>query len=132
MTPVLLDANVLIALTVADHVHHEAAQRWLTSTEAPVATCPITEGSLLRYLMRHGTSAAEAVANLDLIRAEPWHHFWPDDLAYDRELLGGVIGHRQVTDAYLVALARRHGSVVVTLDRGMAAWHPDHVVTIAT
>lgn len=39
----------------------------------------------------------------------------------------GVIGHRQVTDAYLVALARHHGGRLATLDRGLAALHGEDV-----
>ncbi len=39
----------------------------------------------------------------------------------------GVIGHRQVTDAYLVALARHHGGRVATLDKGLAALQGEHV-----
>ena len=32
-----------------------------------------------------------------------------------------VVGHRQVTDAYLLGLAMRLGSALVTLDRGLAS-----------
>jgi predicted nucleic acid-binding protein len=31
------------------------------------------------------------------------------------------VGHRQVTDAHLLALGRRHGGAVATLDRGLLA-----------
>lgn len=33
--------------------------------------------------------------------------------------------HRQVTDAYLAALARTHGGRLLTFDRGLAAAHAD-------
>ena len=65
------------------------------------------------------------MGHLDALRANDWHHFWPDDLPYSGEQLTGVIGHRQVTDAYLTSLARHHGGTVATLDRGLAAIHPD-------
>ena len=42
---VLLDANVLIALLVDDHVHHEAAENWFTDMAEPLATCPITRAA---------------------------------------------------------------------------------------
>jgi hypothetical protein len=45
---VLLDANVLIALVVADHVQRDATETWLAGTTGRVATCPITQGSLVR------------------------------------------------------------------------------------
>jgi hypothetical protein len=42
----------------------------------------------------------------------------------------GVLGHRQVTDAYLAALARRNGGRLATFDRGLAALHEDVVMLI--
>ncbi len=128
MTSYLLDANVLIAWTTASHVHHEAVWDWYGSVESSgstIATCPITEGALLRYRVREGATARSAAAQLEVLRANSWHHFWPDDIDYSASILGGVIGHRQVTDAYLVALANHHGGRVATLDRGLAALHPE-------
>ncbi len=119
----LADGNLLIALTVDDHVHYERAQTWFED-EAPVlATCPITEGTLLRFLMRAGKSATESIAVLDTIRGQSWHRFWTDDIPYDGDLLSGVIGHRQVTDAYLVALARGNEGRLATFDKGLATTH---------
>lgn len=42
----------------------------------------------------------------------------------------GIQGHRQVTDAYLVELARHHRGVLVTFDRGLAALNGDGVERI--
>jgi toxin-antitoxin system PIN domain toxin len=123
----LADGNVLIALTVVDHVHHDLAIGWFDETGPTLATCPITEGTLLRFLMRAGQRAVDAMAVLDGIRAQEWHSFWPGDIPYEAAHMVGVIGHRQVTDAYLVALARRHGGRVATLDAGLAALHGDSV-----
>lgn len=123
MTAFLADGNVLIALTVADHIHHAVAVDWFDAGQADLATCPITEGTLLRFLVREGQAAPQAVAVLDALRDQSWHRFWPDSLPYRREQLGGVVGHRQVTDAYLVALAADHGEQLVTFDRGLAALH---------
>jgi predicted nucleic acid-binding protein len=53
------------------------------------------------------------------------HEFWPDDLGYDVVDLRGVVGHRQVPDAYLAALARSRGGRLATLDRALALLHPD-------
>jgi len=126
----LADGNVLVALTVSDHVHQRAVADWFELAEPDLATCPITQGTLLRFLLREGQSAATAIGVLDEIRAQPWHCFWPDDVEYLEEHLVGVIGHRQVTDAYLVVLARAHGGSVVTLDRGLAALHGDGVTLL--
>jgi predicted nucleic acid-binding protein len=57
---VLLDANVLIALLVEDHVHHEAAESWFVGMGGNFATCPITQGSLMRLLIREGQTAVAA------------------------------------------------------------------------
>jgi predicted nucleic acid-binding protein len=35
----------------------------------------------------------------------------------------GIIGYRQVTDAYLALLARKHGSSLATMDQALAAVH---------
>ncbi len=127
MTTFLADGNVLVALTVVEHVHHDLAINWFENGQPKLATCPITEGTLVRFLMRSGQTAINAMAVLEAIRSEDWHVFWPDALPLERVYLAGVIGHRQVTDAYLVALARHNDARVVTLDRGLAALHPKHV-----
>jgi predicted nucleic acid-binding protein len=51
------------------------------------------------------------------------HEFWPDDVSYLDMSTTGIVGHRQVTDAYLVLLARKHGGSVATMDRALAAVH---------
>ncbi len=42
------------------------------------------------------------------------------------------MGHRQVTDAYLASLARAHSGRLATMDRGLAALHPDVTVLVPT
>ena len=123
----LLDANVLVALVVPDHVHHGAAEAWLATDDRPFATCPVTEGMLVRLLVREGAGAAAATAVLAAVARHPRHAFWPADLPYAHADLRRVDGHRQVTDAYLAALARAHGGRLATFDRALAALHPDVV-----
>jgi uncharacterized protein len=122
---ILLDANVLIALLVEDHVHHEAAEAWFAGTAEAIATCPITQGSLVRLLVREGQSAQAATALVSALMAEPRHEFWPGDAAFDVVSVDGVIGHRQVTDAYLAHLARVRGGRLATFDQGLAKLHAD-------
>jgi toxin-antitoxin system PIN domain toxin len=122
---VLLDANVLIALLVDDHVHHEAAEAWFIDMAGHFATCPITQGSLMRLLVREGQSAAAAHAILDGTTTDPRHEFWADDIPYTDVPTHGIIGHRQVTDAYLAQLARAHGSRLATFDQAVAKLHHD-------
>lgn len=121
----LLDANVLIALVVADHVHHPAAESWLANSDMPFATCPITQGSLVRLLLREGQPAQTAQAVLVALAEDERHEFWPDHLSYADVPLTGVIGHRQVTDTYLAHLARNLGGRLITFDQGLAKSHPD-------
>lgn len=125
MTTFLADGNVLIALVVTDHVHHGEVTRWFVEHQPVLATCPITEGTLLRFLVRSGISASESMLVLDGLRAQPWHRFWPADLPFQMSQLDGVLGHRQITDAYLVALTKANGGRLATLDRGIAALHSD-------
>lgn len=107
---VLLDANVFIALLVDDHVHHQAAGNWFAGMTEGFATCPVTEGSLMRLLIREGQPAAAARTILSGTAASSRHEFWADDVPYAGGPAQGIAGHRQVTDAYLAQLARAHGS----------------------
>jgi hypothetical protein len=132
VTAFLADGNLLIALVVSDHVHHGPALEWFERTEPNLATCPITEGTLIRFLVREGVGAAAATGLLDTVRDRDWHRFWPADLPLVADQFTGVVGHRQVTDSYLVALATHHGGRLVTLDRGVAAVHGDAVELVAT
>jgi toxin-antitoxin system PIN domain toxin len=124
---VLLDANVLIALVVADHIHHDAAEEWLSGTTGSIATCPVTQGSLIRMLIREGQPAATAQAVVSAIEGSPRHEFWPDDVSYRDVPMKGVIGHRQVTDSYLAHIARTHDGRLATFDKGLATLHADVV-----
>lgn len=126
----LLDANLLIALTIDEHVHHDVVQDWFVSCTEPFATCPSTQGALVRFLLRHGASSPEAVDVVRGLYAHDAHEFWPDRLGYADIDLRGVVGHRQVTDAYLAALARSHDGRLATLDRGLATLHDDVAVLL--
>ena len=122
---VLLDANVLIALVVDDHVHHAVAESWFAGLDGNFATCPVTEGSLMRLLIREGQPAATARVILAGTAAHPRHEFWPDDVPYGDVPTRGIVGHRQVTDAYLAQLARAHEARLATFDQALAKLHPD-------
>jgi uncharacterized protein len=130
VTP-LLDANVLIALVVANHVHHDPAETWLAGLPGPFATCPTTQGSLVRLLVREGRSVDTALTVLLALADDPRHEFWPDDVAYTRVPMKGVVGHRQVTDAYLAQLAREHRGRLATFDQGLARLHDDIVDVVS-
>jgi hypothetical protein len=128
----LLDANVLIALVVTEHVHHDATAEWLSAFDAGFATCPITQGRLIRFLVRAGQSAAAARDVISAIKKVQRHEFWPDSVSFADVEVGGVIGHRQVTDAYLAQLARSRRGQLATLDSGLAHLHKDVAVLVPT
>ena len=128
----LLDGNVLVALVSSTHIHHQAAQTWFAASDEPFATCPITQGTLLRLLMQLGeVSSDTALAVLAGVTAHAQHRFWSDSLGYADISWRGVLGHRQVTDAYLAGLARHHGGRLVSFDNGLVALHPDVAVGLA-
>ena len=130
MTTYLLDANVLIALVAHEHVHHERATRWAQTIEH-FALCPIVEGALIRFSLRLGIRADDAVRSLRLVRERRGYEFWPDSLSYIEADLARLHGHRQVTDAYLASLARsRPDALLATMDEGLAAAHRDSTLLI--
>lgn len=124
----LLDANVLIALVVAEHEFHDRASSWV-STVGRVAVCPITEGAVARFLLRVGESSQTVAALLSALRDRC--EFWPDAVSYADMDFSGIRGHRHVTDAYLAALARSRGAKLATFDEALAAAHRDVVIGIA-
>lgn len=127
MKPLLLDTNLLVALAWPNHVHHAEARKWFAGAQAAgFRACPITETGFLRISSNPAfTSAAgtpgDALTLLERIKRLPGHAFWPDDLPIDAALKPGrIVGHRQVTDGYLLALAISHGGILATLNRGVA------------
>ena len=90
----------------------------------------ITQGTLLRHLLRVGVRRHSAIDVLEGVCQMPQHVYWTDEIGYGHDMLNGVIGHRQVTDAYLAALAVHHGGALVTLDPALAALHPHTAMLI--
>jgi uncharacterized protein len=121
----LLDANILIALVDTDHVHHIPAGDWFSGTDDAFSTCPITQGALIRHLLRGGHASGDIAAAINRIQGLPRHEFWPDDQPFTTDIIAGLTGHRQVTDSYLCHLARSRRGLLATFDRGLAAVHPD-------
>jgi predicted nucleic acid-binding protein len=86
-----------------------------------IALCPITQGAMVRYLIRVGDTAATASQLLAALRQSPKVDFWPDSTPYTDAVLEHVTGHRQVTDAYLASLATSRQARLATLDEALAA-----------
>lgn len=128
-TTYLLDANALIALVLADHEHHDRAVAWATTVDQ-IALCPIVEGALIRFLIRAGESQATATATLSAMYASPRCEFWADSISYTAADLKHVVGHRQVTDAYLASLAASRHCRLATFDLALASALPGDVELI--
>lgn len=123
----LLDVNVLISLTTETHAQHQTALDWWRSIgEQGWASCPMTQNGLVRIACQLPPPARrtlpEATRQLQLQLADPRHVFWPDDIMFSDNSLfdhGHLMGHNQVADVYLLALAVRNGGRLVTFDRGI-------------
>jgi toxin-antitoxin system PIN domain toxin len=123
----LLDVNVLIALLDAGHVHHATASKWLDANiEQGWASCPITQNGCLRIMSTgaytHSQPASAVVARLHEATSQYFHEFWPDEISVLDPLRferGRWLASRQITDAYLLALAVHRGGMFVTLDRNV-------------
>lgn len=125
----LLDVNVLIALIDPGHVAHDDAHAWFESTGGmDWATCPLTENGVIRIVgspkyPNSAGSPAEVAKIVRTLRALPGHLFWPDDLS----LVGSehvdatkIMTSGQVTDTYLLALAKARGGRLATFDRRLS------------
>lgn len=128
MTRALLDVNVLLALLDADHVDHQRAHAWLhEEISGGWASCPITQNGFVRIISQprypSPVPPAHAVRLLEHACSTEHHEFWPCDLSIlDGDVVdrSRVHGPRQVTDAYLLALATHRGGRFVTFDRTVA------------
>ena len=128
MTRALLDINVLLALLDSDHVDHGQAHDWLDEEiDAGWASCAITENGFVRIISEprypSPVSAAEAIAVLTDARDAGHHEFWPCDVSLldgERVDPSRLHGPRQITDAYLLALAVVRRGRFVTFDRSPA------------
>ena len=139
----LLDVNVLIALAWPVHVHHAIAHEWFEAQgHHSWSTCPLTQLAFVRIssnvkIISAAVSPRAAVQSLIEILALPGHVFWADNLQTGNLASftsRTFVGHRQVTDAYLLELAKHHHGKLATLDAGLADLLPqterDRFVTI--
>ncbi len=86
----------------------------------------VTESGFVRVSSKPNVLATaigvgEARSVLAALRAVGVHRFLVDDVSPVDADVPPIVGHRQVTDAQLLTLARRHGSRLVTFDAGVFA-----------
>jgi toxin-antitoxin system PIN domain toxin len=134
----LLDVNALVALAWDSHVHHEPMRKWFVANSANGwATCPITESGFVRVstnpkVLPSPIGVAGARRVLAALRAAAGHSFLPDDVSPVDDDFPAIAGHRQVTDAHLLTLARRRDVRLVTFDAAIAALAKGHGVELLT
>ncbi len=123
----LLDVNALVALAWDSHVHHVAMRSWFGDARGGGwATCAVTESGFVRVSSNPkvlpspiGVEAARGV--LSALRSAGGHRFLANDVSLVDPDVPALTGHRQVTDAQLVTLARRHDLRLVTFDARVVA-----------
>ncbi len=127
----LLDANLLIALTHAAHVHHAEAHRWFAlQPHRRWASCSLTQLAFVRLTSNpkvagETISPAEAMQALATMTEQAGHEYWPESpepLHVSTLSSAALVGHRQVTDAYLLGLTAHKGQRLATLDRGLLSF----------
>jgi len=109
----LLDINVIIALLDSGHVMHMAASRWLAQhQEHGWATTPTTENGVVRIMSQPTypphRPAAQVAERLSEACGHASHQFWPEAVSLlepGRIAWQRLLGSRQITDCYLLALA---------------------------
>ena len=124
----LLDVNVLIAIAENGHEHYQKAQQWFMSpTRQSWGICPITEAGFLRITtspaFRPGPRTLEqSIAVVQSLKEHPDQSYWPIGKSWvslTAPFAKRILGHQQVTDAYLLGLAVEEDGVLVTFDRGL-------------
>jgi toxin-antitoxin system PIN domain toxin len=139
----LFDLNVLISLFDEQHVHYAKAHHWWAQNRSSGwASCPLTQNGFLRILSQPSyqipVPLSEAFQYLRDVTARNDHRFWPDDVSLlDEQVINRerVLGPKQLTDVYLLALAVKHHGRLVTFDRTISiavvrGAKPHHVVAI--
>jgi uncharacterized protein len=139
----LFDLNMLVALLDDQHVDNARAHEWFAENRARGwASCPLTQNGFMRILSQPSYAfpipIGDAINHLRDATASDDHVFWPNDISLlDEQLIdhSRVLGPKQLTDIYLLALAVKYGGRLVTFDRAipMAAIRgarPEHLVVI--
>jgi hypothetical protein len=121
-------------MTWPTHRAHGKVQQWLAHHKRDKwATCPFTQTAFVRILSNpafspNALTPADALVLLKSNLGHPAHQFWPDDIGL-LDAIGRcqlrIVGHQQVTDAYLLGLALHRKGKLVTLDSSVSALLPE-------
>jgi uncharacterized protein len=121
----LLDVNVLIALTDEGHVDHSIMMKWFATPGLNWGLCAFSEAGFLRIAANPSAgklTVEEATYILATLVKLPGYRFWPITAGWASlaaPFAERVLGHQQITDAYLLGLAIKENGVLVTLDKAI-------------
>ncbi|MGE5836774.1 MAG: TA system VapC family ribonuclease toxin [Acidobacteriota bacterium] len=123
----LLDVNVLVALFMPEHVHHELAHDWFADHQgAGWATCAVTENGFIRVVTQlpgeNVLRPETAVEHFRRFCAAKSHQFWADRVSVTDPAVfkpAYIRGHRQITDIYLLGLATAMRGYLATFDESI-------------
>ena len=126
----LLDVNVLVALAWPHHQFHGTATRRLARRRQKWATCAVTQLGFIRVSSNRNVVGVtvrprDAALLLAKMVADPMHCYFgrlPHPLAAESVAsYSRLVGHQQVSDAYLLSVARANQAVLLTFDTRLAA-----------
>ena len=125
----LLDVNVLVALLVPEHVHHALARDWFAEEAATQgwASCVVTELGAIRVCAQlpGGPWLPETTGDrLLMLTATSREYVWWPDVVSPVMLpeVRTAATAKQVTDRYLLGLARKNGGRLAAFDRALATF----------
>ena len=126
----LPDVNVWVALAWEGHIHHEPARTWFAEIESgTVALCRITQMGFLRLVTNRHVMGSDVRSQrnawqlYEVLARDDRVMFIPEppglEPAWKRYTQGTFTGTNVWTDAYLAAVAARHGMTLVSFDRSL-------------
>jgi toxin-antitoxin system PIN domain toxin len=126
MTGALLDVNTLLALAWPNHQFHDPARRWFRDHTGSWSTCAVTQLGFVRLSSNpaftdQARSPEDALALLQAMCAHPRHCYVSETEALTESgfqaIVERMLGHQQVTDGCLLAIAQSKTLELVTFDR---------------
>lgn len=113
---------MLLALAWLNHQFHAAAVRRMERSTGRWATCALTQLSFIRLSSNpaafpSATTPAEAALLAEVVADS--QHVLVDTLppAVSFNMWGKILGHQQMTDAYLLMVAKAAGTSLLTFDQ---------------
>ena len=128
MSSYLLDTNVLIPLLWPMHSEQGKVRSWFKVHAAKsFATCSLTQAGFLRItsspaIVGERYALCDARELLMDFTRWPGHSFWPTTISYFEATAPferRMHGPKQITDGYLLGIARHHGGKLATLDKAV-------------